>query len=310
MTLASRVMLRKFRYDRLSEMLLPAHVPAPMVRVNPKPLSNPPPVPKQCPWLTSTRATRSRSATCRARAFVGGVDPTGVSGPLKVKDVLDSFESFVEIVKAVDGQDDGQLLSGKGSLRAEAVLLHHEELSLLCPNVGQARHQRNGGGWLCGDLGIELAIHPHHRLKAPLLLRAEEVAAFGLECCDGGVVDTLVDVQGVLRRTTGGVVKNLAGLDLCGGAEHVRAGIDDHRGVSHADTDRRFAAAVGSMDVLLRASHDRQVTLTHELVRVRLGRPRQELDQVAGRSPPCPARRACSQPVPPGSMHPWGTGTE
>ena len=55
--------------DRVfSEIELPAQVPQPIDRVNGRALSKPPPLPKVCAWLTSTRTTSSSSASRRACA--------------------------------------------------------------------------------------------------------------------------------------------------------------------------------------------------------------------------------------------------
>ena len=57
----------KCLYDRFSLMLFFAHEPQPIESVKLRPLSNEPPLLKQCGWFTSTRATstlRANSSAC------------------------------------------------------------------------------------------------------------------------------------------------------------------------------------------------------------------------------------------------------
>ena len=57
-------------------MELPPQVPQPMLSVKFRPLSKPPPLPKVCAWLISTRTTSVSCASLRARAMSLLCSPT------------------------------------------------------------------------------------------------------------------------------------------------------------------------------------------------------------------------------------------
>src|SRR3546814_21060884 len=61
---------------------------------------------------------------------VGGVDADGMARALKVENVLDVALGGLEILGAVDGEDQRQLPVGEGAVRDDAGTLDHDELGL------------------------------------------------------------------------------------------------------------------------------------------------------------------------------------
>ena len=91
-------------------MLLPCQVPQPMDRVKLSPLSKPPPFPKVCAMLTSTRAGVELFREPPGMRNLLGVDADRVALSLELEDLAYPGDRVVEVRRAVHGEDEGELL--------------------------------------------------------------------------------------------------------------------------------------------------------------------------------------------------------
>ncbi len=148
--------------------------------------------------------------------------------------------------------------------------------------AGDLRDDRRGAG--DGVRGAVPVGVPVGLLQQRLLGGVDQVAAFGLQLLQEGVVDRGVDEDVAVGRAAGSVVVGLADRGVARRLHDVRGLVDHHRRVAGADAVGRLARAVRALHHRRAAGGDGQVAGAHQLVGERDARALDALQQILGRA--------------------------
>ena len=192
------------------------------------------------------------------------VQRSGVAVAAVLHQLLRFDECLIKILGAVHRQHWGELLVRK--LLGEVHRFHLADQDLGACRDLNPRHLGDGAGTLADNPGVESAVNHDGVADLVQLVALEEIAAAVLEFLFDRVVDVADNGDRLLGGADHAVIEGFGVNDRIDSELDIGAVVDDDRGVSRADAQRRFAGGVSRLDHAGAAGGQDGVRLLHDLV--------------------------------------------